>query len=381
MTRLLIVSTIAPTLRAFLLPVARHFRAQGWQTDAMAQGIASCPECIETFDQTWEVEWSRNPLDPRNLLRTPAVVRQVVEQGQYDLVQVHTPVAAFVTRYALRGLKKSRPQVIYAAFGFHFYRGGRPLKNAVFLALEKMAGRWTDYLVVVNGEDQEAAEQHHLVPAGRVHYMPGQGVDTDFYRPDTVSSTQVQRVRAEMGLVPGDKLLLMVAEFIQRKRHEDALRAFARLPRPDVHLAFAGRGVLRDKMKVLARELGIGDRVHFLGYRKDVPALVRASVSVVLPSEQEGLPQCVGESLSLETPVIGTDIRGTRDLLQDGCGLLVQLGDAEDLAQAMVWMVDHPSEAQAMGRRGRKRMAAFDMHNILALYESLYHDALQTQAA
>jgi glycosyltransferase involved in cell wall biosynthesis len=242
-------------------------------------------------------------------------------------------------------------------------------------------------LVVVNGEDQEAAKRYNIVPADRIQYMPGQGVDTSSYRPEAVSPAQVQRVRAEMGLGSEDYLLLIVAEFIARKRHEDALRAFARLDRLDVHLALAGDGPLTDSMKALALELGIAERVHFLGYRTDVPVLLRASLALVLPSEQEGLPQCVGEALSLERPVIGSDIRGTRDLVQGGpsgpefepdrCGLLFRLGDVEDLARAMAWILDHPHEARSMGQRGRRRMVDYDIGRILSLYDSLYEKALK----
>jgi glycosyltransferase involved in cell wall biosynthesis len=379
MTRLLIAATIAPTLRGFLVPIARHVRAQGWQVDGMAQGISSCSECAAAFDRTWEMDWSRNPLAPQNLLRTPRAIRDLVKREGYDLVHAHTPVGAFVTRYALRGLrKKGAPKVLYTAHGFHFYRGGRALKNALFLALEKAAGRWTDYLVVINREDERAARRHRIVPAERVRYMPGIGVDTQAYRPGAVSSSAVQKVRQEMNLRPEDKLMLMVAELIPRKRPSDGLRAFARVSNPSAHLAFAGEGPLMDHMKALAQELEVGKRVHFLGFRSDVPVLIRASVATVLCSEQEGLPRSVMESFSLQVPVIGTDIRGTRDLLQDGCGMLVPLGDTEALAQAMAWMMDHAKEAEEMGCRGRERMADYDVQQIIALHMALYEKALTT---
>jgi glycosyltransferase involved in cell wall biosynthesis len=381
MTRLLIVTTVAPTISAFLLPVARHVRARGWQADAMAKGVSSSPECVEAFDQTWEVDWSRNPLDPHNLLQTPRAIRERVEQGQYDLVHVHTPVGAFVTRYALRHMRsKARTKVIYTAHGFHFYRGAHPLKNALFLALEKTAGRWTDYLVVINREDEQAARHRHLVPAEKVRYMPGIGVDTERCRPQAVSPVQVRQVRREIGLDPEDRLFLMVAELIPRKRHSDLLQAFAQMPRSQArgvaHLAFAGDGPLLEPMKALARQLNVAERVHFLGYRRDVPALIRASVATMLCSQQEGLPRSVMESLSLQVPVIGTDIRGTRDLLQDGCGILVRLGDTQALARAMAWIVDHAHEAEEMGRRGRQRMKGYDVRRIIALHQALYDEAL-----
>ena len=378
MTRLLMVTTVVDTLDAFLLPFASHFRAQGWRVDAMAHNVSTSSQSREAFDHTWEVTWSRNPLDPRNMFRTPKAIRALVKREGYDIVHVHTPVSAFVTRYALRGLrKKGRPRVIYTAHGFHFYdKGGHPLKNALFLALEKAAGYWTDYVVVINHEDEMAARRLRLVPPARVRYMPGIGVDTGFYRPKDTLSTEAEQVRREIGLQAGEKLLVMVAEFIPRKRHQDAVRAVARLSRPDIHLAFAGEGPLIDSVQALAESLGVQDRVHFLGYRDDVPALMRASIATVLCSEQEGLPRSVMESLSLQVPVIGSDIRGTRELLEGGCGLLVELGNVQGLADATAWMADHAREARAMGRRGRERMAAFDIKNIMALHVNLYQEAL-----
>ncbi len=126
------ISTIPGTLRTFVLPFAHHFRAQGWWVDAMAYGVSTDAKCLQGFDRVWEVEWSRNPLDPRNLVVAPPIIREVIEHGDYDIVHVHTPVAAFVSRYALKNLRKhGRPQLIYTAHGFHFHRGGKLLKNAV----------------------------------------------------------------------------------------------------------------------------------------------------------------------------------------------------------------------------------------------------------
>ena len=102
MNSLLIVTTIPATIRAFLLPFADRFRAAGWRVDAMACGISDDAECLQAFDRVWDVEGSRNPLDPRNFLAAPQVVREVVKTEKYDIIHVHTPVAAFVTRYALK---------------------------------------------------------------------------------------------------------------------------------------------------------------------------------------------------------------------------------------------------------------------------------------
>ena len=378
MNRILFVTTIPGTLRAFLLPFAQHFRAKGWQVDAMAQGISNCAKCLHSFDRVWEVEWSRNPLDPQNLIIAPPQIRLAIAQQDYDIVHVHTPVAAFVTRYALNNLRQQgRPKVIYTAHGFHFYRGGKPLKNLSFLALEKLAGRWTDYLVVINREDEEAAKHYGIVPTERVCYTPGIGVDTDYYSPGNVPEAEVVRVRQELGLSTETPLFLSIAEFNPGKRHQDILKALARLGRSEVHLAFAGTGPLMEQMQLLASDLGIQNQVHFLGYRQDIPALIRASTATLLASEREGLPRSVMESLCLEIPVIGTQTRGIRDLLEGDCGLIVKLGDVEELAEAMARILNRPEEAKMMGKRGRERMKGYEVRQIIKLYDRLYNRALE----
>ncbi len=376
MNKLLIVTTIPSTLNAFLLPFAHYFRAQGWSVDAMACGITANTECLQAFDRVWDIQWSRNPLNPLNLAVAPGIIQEIVQQEKYDIVHVHTPVAAFVTRYALKNLRKQlNTQVIYTAHGFHFYSGGKALKNTLFLALEKLAGYWTDYLVVINREDQEAATQQKLISPERLHYMPGIGVDLQYYNPDSTSDANIERLRQELGLATNTPLFLSVAEFIPRKHLQDILKAYARLARPEICLAFAGNGVLMEQMQQLALQLNLQNQVRFLGVRRDIPTLMRAAVATVLVSEQEGLPRCVMESMSLETPVIGTNIRGTRDLLTDGCGLLVEVGDVEAITKAMAWILDHPQEARIIGKRGRERMADYDMKEIIRLHASLYAEA------
>jgi glycosyltransferase involved in cell wall biosynthesis len=343
----------------------------------MACGVSASPECQQGFDRVWEVEWSRNPLDPRNLLAAPSVIREIVTREKYNIVHVHTPVAAFVTRYALKDLrKKIGAKVVYTAHGFHFYNGGNSVKNAAFINLEKCGGKWTDYLVTINYEDKDAVLEYGLVAPNRSRYMPGIGVDLKYYNRQEVSESAVFQVRQELGLAKDAPLLLSVAEFTARKHHVDAISAFAKLARTDVHLAFAGSGPLMSKMKQLAVELGVADRIHFLGNRSDIPVLMKAACANILVSAQEGLPRCVLESLALEVPTIGTKIRGTQDLLEHDCGLLVDVGDVAGLAAAMAWILDRPQEAAKMAKLGYERIVSYDLELIIKLHEQLYGEAL-----
>jgi glycosyltransferase involved in cell wall biosynthesis len=373
MKKVLIVATIPETFVAFLLPFAQHFRSKGWQVDGMALNTSELPECLESFDKVWDVNFSRNPLERGNLFISPKQIQKVLEQQDYDIVHVHTAVAAFVTRYAISRLKKPiKPKVVYTVHGFHFFRGNKFTRNAVYLTLEKIAAPWTDYMIVINGEDEEAAKRHRLISPECLYYMPGIGMDLSYYNPDKISDDDIQKVRQEIGINKDDALILASAEFNPGKRHRDMLRALSRLGRPNVHLAFAGTGPLMEEMQRLAVNLGIQKQVHFLGYRQDMPALIKASNATMMASEREGLPRSVMESLSLETPVIGADTRGIRDLLRDGCGRIVKVGDIEGLANAMSWVLDNPEAARMMALRGKKHVHNYDIHNIIELHDQLY---------
>jgi glycosyltransferase involved in cell wall biosynthesis len=377
MKKLLVVATVPETIRGFLLPWAEHFRAKGWKVDAMALDISTCTACIAAFDKVWDIQWSRNPIDPLNLVVAPRRIRQIVAQQHYDLVHVHTPVAAFVSRYALNPLRqKSALKVLYTAHGFHFHRGGSRLRNQLFVSLEKWAGNWTDELIVINQDDRKAALQYGIVPPNRLHTMPGIGLSLSHYSHQSASTKDSQRIRLELGLHPEDILFLTVAELIPRKRHADILRAIAQVQDLKVHLMVAGDGPLFSDLNTLSQQLGIEQQVHFLGYRSDIPQLMGAARSTILVSQQEGLPRSVMESLAMGIPVIGSRIRGTEDLLSQGGGRLVEVGDIESIAQAIQWMADDPEQASQMGQQGREQAQQYDIANILALHDRLYTQTL-----
>lgn len=370
--RLLLVSSVPSTLTAFLLPYAAHYRGRGWRVDAACHGGPSCAPCAAAFDHVYEVPWTREPLDPVNLTAAPRAVRRLVRDHRYTIVHAHDPVAGFVTRLALRDLRgRLGVRVVVTAHGFHFFRGNSAARNVVFRTLERTASRWADALVVINREDLAAARRFPIAPE-RVVFMPGIGVDLARYDPARVGAAEVGAVRHELALEEGQPMLLMVAEFNPGKRHADALEALARCRRERVVLACAGVGPRLEAVRAQAESLGLADRVRLLGYRDDVPALLRASLALLLPSEREGLPRSVMEALALERPVIATRVRGIKELVDDDTGILHEVGDVDSLAAAIRRLVDDPAEAAAMGRRGRAAMRPFDLKQVLALHDALY---------
>ncbi len=378
----LFVTTVPITLEAFLLPFADHFRAQGWRVDALANGATSNPHLDGHFGERFDVAWSRNPLAPSNLLGAARRVREIVKAGGYDIVHAHTPIASFVTRYALRSLRRrtGAPVVIYTCHGFHFYRGQSAAPHAFFRTMERIAAPWTDYLVTVNHEDLEAARALGGIGRDRVRYIPGIGVDCERFAPGTVSAEETARVRTELGggSRPNERFLVtMVAEFGAVKRHALAIDALARARDGRAYLALVGDGQLEADIRAQVERLGLSERVTFAGYRRDIPAVLAASDVLLLTSEREGLNRSVLEAMASSIPCIGTDTRGIADAVGADAGWIVGKNDSRALAEAIDAAAADPDELARRGAAARERACTeFALDTIVAAYDGLYREAL-----
>jgi glycosyltransferase involved in cell wall biosynthesis len=366
--RALFVATVPNTLTAFLLEYARYFQERGWTVDAAASGISQSALCRKTFDAVYDVEFARSLWRLGNYTKGISQIASLVQSGSYDIVHVHSPIASVLTRFALRNHKT--PLIVYTAHGFHFFKGNNFLKNRFYYTAEKIAAQWTDYLVLINEEDFQAARGLKTIPSERVLLTDGIGVQIQKYDSATANAHAKEW---HLPLPAGSEYVLMVGEFIERKRPWDAIAAFAHVPNPNVHLVMAGTGRLLEKMKLFARHQQLADRVHFIGFRNDIAELLRNARALLLPSEQEGLPRCILEAFCAETPVIGTNIRGTRDLLKDGAGLLVNVARPDEIAEKIQLLLNDEALGQSLSACAKTRVQRYSFESVVPAYENIYY--------
>ncbi|MCK6503473.1 glycosyltransferase [Myxococcota bacterium] len=198
------------------------------------------------------------------------------------------------------------------------------------------------------------------------------GVDVAaFQRPAEVR----QAVRRELGLADDLPVLLAAGRLNAQKDHATLLRALAdpALGEAPLRLLLAGEGELRPELEALADALGLGERVRFLGVRRDVPELMAAADAFVLSSTYEGNPLVVMEALSAGLPVVATAVGCVPELVDASTGALVPPRDPPALARALrALLTDLPAARQA-GQRGRRvARERFDLPVMAAAYEAAY---------
>ena len=376
--KLLHVATTGRTIQSFLLPYLAHFAARGWTVDVAGQGLANSTKLAQCAHSLHEIPFSRSPRHLARHVSAFIAIRRLLVSGRYDIVHVHTPIAAFITRFALGSIMMDgRTRLVYTAHGFHFYRGQGLLAKAVFTFLELICRPFTDALVTINRQDYQAALSLGLCRRGGIHHHNGIGFDHTRF--DACKRKHNPDLARSLGLGGSGLVFLMVASFDPGKRHRDVLMAFARTRHLSSHLLLAGDGPLADSCRRLAGELGLSSRVHFLGYRRDVDQLMGVSDVSICASEREGLSVFVMESMAMGIPVIGTDARGVADLVDEESGWRYPVGDIDALVAILERIGDNPSAIPAKGAAGSVRVKDYETAGLLVKNEEIYNQLLSDQ--
>lgn len=305
---------------------------------------------------------------PLSFVRALAQAKKIVRQFRAEVVHSHSFHANVFARLVMMQLHM--PALVCTVH--NVYEGGWPRMLAYRLT-DRLCGRTT----AVSEAAAERFVRLRAIPAHKCAVIAN-GVDVDRLSPD---AERRARTRAAMA-ASGEFVWLAAGRIVPAKDYPNLLRAFARVQgaRSGARLWIAGGA--KDKvdipLRALAAELGIAEQVHWLGLRRDLPALLDAADGFVLASAWEGMPLVLAEAMAMKKPVVATDVGGVRELVGEA-GCIVPVRDPQALGDAMTSMMQMSSEERtAQGCAARERIVQrFSMDARADEWERLYEDVLR----
>lgn len=368
MKKVLFVASITKHILTFHIPYLKMFKEAQYEVHVASNG----DEEIKYCDKHLNINFNRSPFSLKNISAYKEI-KKVINEENYDVIVCNTPVASIITRMAAKKARKHGTRVIYIAHGFHFYKGA-PIKNwIIYYPIEKYFSKYTDTLVTINEEDYELAKCKFK--AKEIKHVHGIGVDKDRFNFD-LSEVDRYNIRQKLNVNPLDFLLMYAAELNDNKNQMMLINAMKEIAKdiPNIKLMLAGEGAMKDMIVKEIAENHLQDNVFLLGYRTDIPELLKISDLYVATSKREGLPVNLVEAMISGLPLVVTNSRGQRELVEDGMnGYIVEIGDVKGLIEKIRNIYLDPRIRSQVTKNARQNIDKYLLENVVEEMREIYN--------
>ncbi len=314
-------------------------------------------------------------VDPASDLKALGRLTALLLRLQPDVVHTHSSKAGVLGRWAawLAGVGT----VIHSVHGFGFHPEMPLLQRGLYRALEAGTSAVTTRFLAVSQASLDVGVSQGILTTERSTLVRS-GIRLAAFRGAAPNGV----LRRELSIPDAAPLVGMVACLKPQKAPLDFVRAAQRVAGrvPTAHFVLAGDGEQRAAVEEAASAAGLRGRLHLLGWRRDIPALLSELSLLVLTSLWEGLPRVVPEAMAAGLPVVATRVDGTPEAVRDGeTGFLVDPHDVAAMAEKIEYLLTHPAEARRMGERGRLQVEEFDIDAMVERQEAIYESLLSRQ--
>ena len=346
MSKVLYAASVPVHLNNFHVPYIAALAARGDRVWVLCSGEFRL-SCVE---QSVDLPLKKTLWAPRNFVSAIRLAA-LLKRERFDLICVHTSLAAFFVRLAVLLAGKGETRVVNVVHGYLFDEKTALPKRALLLSAERLLRRVTDRVAVMNRCDLAIAEKHRL--GSEVCFIPGMGVDFSRF-----SAGDRAAFRRELGLGGEDLLLLFPGEFSARKNQAFLIEALRDLPEK-VFLALPGEGKCLEACRKLASAGAVAGRVFFPGQVSDLGDWYAAADICVSSSRYEGLPFNVMEGMHAGKPIVATRVKGHTDLVTEGRADFYSAGmtGKNSVTASVPWPATRRC-AGSWGRRTEKQCAA-----------------------
>lgn len=372
MQKILYVATVQSHIAQFHKPVIRMLQEHGCKVDVVARDNLALknnltltePDCI------YNVPFYRSPFDLRNI-KAYKQLKKIINENDYDVIHCNTPVGGVLARLASKKARKKGTKVLYEAHGFHFFKGGSKKNWLLYYPIEKLFSKYTDVLVTINKMDYALAKEKFATK--KIEYIPGAGVNLQqFLNVQTTGD-----IREELGLDSTAKIVLSVGELNKNKNQQAIIRAIAKIADKEVHYVIAGNGPKEEELRKLAKKLQVEERVHFLGYRRDLPYIYQSADVFALPSYREGLGLASIEAMYFGLPIITSNRHGINDYSITGVtGYKYAPKDYDGFAEGLTTLLNDAELREKMGDYNKGFAQEFSVEKSVSRMQEIYGELL-----
>lgn len=371
MKKVLYTATVDSHILSFHLPYLAWLKEQGFEVHVASNGNSTIPFA----DFKYNIPFERSPSKLSNL-NAYFLLKKIIADKKFDLIHCNTPMGSVITRLAARNTRKKGAKVIYTAHGFHFYNGAPILNWLLYYSIERWLARYTDILITINKEDYTRAKKFTLRKNGLVFYSPGVGIDLTKYKVPNENEKNEMRMRMfkELNIPQDAYVVLSVGELNQNKNHESIIRAIAKLNDPEIYYIVCGQGLLDEYLRGLSAKLGVSDRVRLLGFRSDIPDVLKIADSFAFPSKREGLGLAALEAMATGLPIITSNVHGIVDYSINGeTSISCSPNDIKGFTEAIKTLKENKELSCKLTRNNIELVKKFDVNKAKKVIREIYN--------
>ena len=367
MKKVLFVATITRHVVSFHVPYLQMFKEKGYEVHVASKG----EEEIKYCDKHFNIPFERFPLNPKNL-NSYKELKKIINDNQYSIIHCHTPVGGVITRLAARKARKQyNTKVIYTAHGFHFYKGAPLLNWIIYYPIEKICSKWTDCLITITNEDFELAKRK-FKKCKQIEHVCGVGLNTDRFDIE-ITEEDLEELRKEIGIEKDNIVLTYVAELNKNKNQMLLIKTMEQLIKKSdkYRLILVGDGNKKQEYEQYIIEHNLQEYIKILGRREDVPQILKLTNIYVASSLREGLPVNIMEAMYMGLPVIATDNRGHRELVENEInGFIVK--NQKELKESIEEILRAKQKYKVLSQENRKRSKEYVLDKIQQQMKQIY---------
>ena len=368
MKKVLFSATVDSHILAFHLPYLEYFKKMGYEVHVATNTDSEIPFC----DKKHKISFERSPFKLNNI-KAIFQMKKVLIKEKFNIIHCHTPMGSVVTRLAAKRTRKEGTKVIYTAHGFHFFKGAPLINWLLFYPVEKYLSKYTDTLITINKEDYELAQKKFKKT--NIEYIAGVGINTEKFNVKMTKQDKT-KLRREIGLSENDFVIIYPAELNKNKNQKFLIECMEQLVKKhnNIHLILPGKDSYDGYHKEMVNKNNLDKNIHFLGFRKDIPHLLKICDLSISSSLREGLPVNVMEAMCCGLPVVALDCRGIRDLVDDEVnGFVIDKNDKIKFIDAILDIYENKKDVSGIKKSNVDKSKQYCIENILNKYVDIYN--------